>query len=108
MKNLRDVVAAGAHVTRAPHDQGDAFRVGARPLEVALQECLGRGTAGAPGGLRGNGADVAGVKVTPGWQDVRAAAGRRTTGARGNKSAAESTQDVVDFLVAKLQKSTTS
>ena len=86
-QNLRHVVAMGAHRAGAPHADGDTLGIGAGFAHMARQHFVRQLLADAPGRLRGHAAWIDRVKIAPGRQDVRHAAGGRTARAGRNVSA---------------------
>ncbi len=74
---LRDVVAARAHVRRAPGGQHQRAQPVAMRLQMPLDQHLGRLPAQRPGGRRRHGAAVDRVEVAPRRQHVRPPPRRR-------------------------------
>ena len=99
-QHLRDVVAAGAHVGRAPGGNRHRTRPLALVLHVAQHERLGRQLADPPCGGGRHGAGVDRIEVPAGRQHVRPAARWRAGGAGRHETAIERGKHGRDLLAA--------
>ena len=97
-QRLGDVVALGAHVGGAPHDEPDGAGVVAGLGQVALDQPVGQGHADVPRQRRRDGLGVDGVEVAAGGQHVGAAAGGGAAGPGGDVAAGEPGEQVGELV----------
>ena len=96
-QRLRDVVAAGSHVRRAPGRDGEPPRPLAIVLEMPTAEQVGGSAPKSPGGFGRSRARVEGEEVAARRQRVEAGAGRRAGGSGRHEAAVEGAQQAFDL-----------
>ncbi len=103
VQDLADVISAGSHVGRSPDHHSDGFRVFARFPEIAFQNALGGPLAHLESRLRRNGADIDGVEIAAGGEDVCHPARGRSARAGRYESAVQGEQNVRKLLRHSLE-----
>ena len=96
-QRLGDIVAAGAHVGRAPGRQRHPRRIGAVLLGVALDEQGRRFPAELPGRLGRHRAGIDRIEIAAGRQHLGAASARRAGRARQHQAPVEPGEQPGDF-----------
>ncbi len=96
-EGLGDVVAARAHVGRAPGGNRDGFRPVAVVLGVTFDQQARGLPAQLPGGRGRHRAGVDGIEIAPRGQHVRASPRRRARGTRRHEAAVQARQHALCF-----------
>ena len=99
-QGLGDIVAAGAHVRRAPGRQRHPRRIGAVLLGMALDQQCRRFPAELPGRLGRHRAGVDRIEIAAGRQHLGPAAARRAGGAGRHQTAVEPGEQPGDLGLA--------
>ena len=99
-QHLRDVVAAGPHVGRAPGRERDRARPLAFVLKIAERHGIGSAAAERPRRSGRDRAHIDGIEVAAGRQHVGPASGRRAGGTGRDEPAVERGEDGRDFGIA--------